>query len=1221
MPDHSELSATVDPLLHSLYTCLTMPQVTEWEFTGDIASRLNHLLASRPDLPFVEARVEMRQVGRTKRRDLTLLGKDGRPVLTGEVKMPDRPDGRSPYQQGVVEDAHRKANAVGVEYNFTWNVNDFVLWKTFERGKPITDRSLAHWDVLPSPIHAGDEVTHPRVQAQIDEFLLAFLEQFAGMLSGERPMAWLVLDAKFIAIYESSLKSPVRLTLDALSRRYLSDPRFTASLDKWMKGQDWIPSKDEAVVRENLERAAKFSCYDVANKIVFYKALRKRFSRLRALKIPKSITTGGDLKTHLFDLFAEAVRVTSDYETVFQSTFGDELPFLNDVAVDSWRDLSENTDGFDFTQLNHEIIGLIFERLLSTEERHKYGQHYTRSEVVDLINAFCIRKPTARVLDPACGGGTFLVRAYALKKALSQGQLAHRDLIQQLYGFDISAYPVHLTTINLVTRDLIDAANYPQVARRDFFDVIPHDTPFLMPFSGPDAPSTLEPIGKVDAVVGNPPYVRQEKIGEYYGADYKRKLQELGRKEAPGANLSGRSDLHVYFFAHAATFLENGGYLGLLTSSAWLDTAYGFRLQKFLLDHFEIIAIFESATEPWFTGARVTTAATILRKQPDPAKRAANVVHFVKIRRELSEMLVGHEDDDARRRFFERLRDHIERLTQDETTDDWRVRCIQQGDLYKLGQMAIEGGEGEDDEEDGDGPKAVREASGQYRVGEPTDNYVGYKCGIFLRAPDIFFKLRDRAREALVPLGEIANIKRGVTSGADDFFYPVDITDEELKRLPSREFKELYGIRPSDTQKIRVVRAGDGSAHLIEARFLEPVVFNLMEIDSVRIRPANLKRKILICPQSKAELRKQGATRVLSYIRWGENEGFHLRPTCANRKRWYDLTGGKRGAMFWSKTQQYRHVVPLNNQQLICNCNLYDVIPEEEVGDTLLCAVLNSTPVALSKQFFGRFAGREGALKTEIVDVNMMLAPDPRRADNTIAKRLRDAVASMRRREALPLVDVDAEGDAWTGELAMPDRQELDDAVLELLGFTNRRERGALRAELYAEMTRLYREIRATEKKMQKFRAAAARQGRPSPVSVADEVWESFAPKPAARTLADFVPAKAGRETIRLPAGKPKATGADMFNPYSLQFGGQFVPLESPERVEYALRLAESGISGEVAIPTDPAVCARAVRAYDEHVAALNDQFATAAAAFTADEKMRERIVRELCKRATLAKG
>ena len=50
-------------------------------------------------------------------------------------------------------------------------------------------------------------------------------------------------------------------------------------------------------------------------------------------------------------------------------------------------------------------------------------------------------------------------------------------------------------------------------------------------------------------------------------------------------------------------------------------------------------------------------------------------------------------------------------------------------------------------------------------------------------------------------------------------------------------------------------------------------------------------------------------------------------------------------------------------------------------------------------------------------------------------------------------------------------------------------------------------------------------------------------------------------------------------------------------------------------------MCARAVRAYDEHIATLNEQFEIAAVAFTADEKMQERIVRELWKKAALEKG
>ena len=40
--------------------------------------------------------------------------------------------------------------------------------------------------------------------------------------------------------------------------------------------------------------------------------------------------------------------------------------------------------------------------------------------------------------------------------------------------------------------------------------------------------------------------------------------------------------------------------------------------------------------------------------------------------------------------------------------------------------------------------------------------------------------------------------------------------------------------------------------------------------------------------------------------------------------------------------------------------------------------MLNSTLVGLFKTFYGRFAGTEGNLKTEVVDVNLLEVPDPR---------------------------------------------------------------------------------------------------------------------------------------------------------------------------------------------------------------------------------------------------
>jgi type I restriction-modification system DNA methylase subunit len=1200
-----------------------MPQITEWEFTADIVSRINAILAAHSNLPFTEARAEARARGSIKRRDITLYDRASKIVLTGELKMPDSPEGRTPLQQGVVEDAHRKADEVGAEYNFTWNVNRLVLWKTLESGKPITERAVETYNVLPTPIHNSDDTRHPRVLNQIDSFLLSFLQRFAALLSGEQPMLLMPLDAKFIFAYEASLEQPVAQTLSALSQQYQRGKEFKRDLDKWMRDeQGWVLSNDEEIVRDNLERAAKFSCYVLANKIVFYKALRRRFNRMRALRIPQAVTQGAELGKHLEDLFQHALKTTGDYETVFQGGFGDTLPFLNDAAVGSWRELSEQTDGFDFTQINHEVVGLIFERLLSTEERHKYGQHYTRSEVVDLINAFCIRKADVRVLDPACGGGTFLVRAYARKRALSNGALHHRDLIQQLYGFDISAYPVHLTTINLVTRDLVDEANYPLIARRDFFDVMREDAPFIVPFKDNGEILKQHAIGNVDAVVGNPPYVRQEKIAEYYGAQYKRRLQEMiTDKEAIGAALSGRSDIHVYFFPHAATFLKDGGYLGLLTSSTWLDTTYGFRLQKYLLDHFEIIAIFESASEPWFTGARVTTAATILRKQSDGAKRANNIVHFVKIQRELSDILETYDNEAAQRKYFERLRDHIESLKTNEATDDFRVRCIRQSELYELGRAKIQVSEDEEEEEENGngngGQKILRETTAEYTVAPTSDDYAGYKWGIFLRAPEIFFKLMERAKDKFVPLGEIATIQRGLTSGADNFFYPFDITEAEIARLTkSGEFKEYYGIRPSDTNRIRVLKAGDGSVHLVETRFIEPLIFNPMELEGIQINLEQLQRRIFLCALSKEELRKRGFKDALNYIRWGEQERFDQRPTCANRDRWYDVRGGERGAMLWLKTQRYRFITPLNRQGFIANCRLYDVSTSTGASNETLGAILNSTIVALSRYCFGRIQGGDPVSETEVSDVKLMLVPDTRYATKTIANRFNKILKSMSARETAYLVDVDGTGNALSGELLQKDRQDLDDAVLELLGIKSAKEREALRAELYEAMTILYREIRATEKKMQKFRALTARRGRPSPQSIADEIWDTLETKPLAKSLGDFVPAHAATDSVLLPPGKAQLVTNDMFNPNSLRIGGQYVTLGSPERAAYALQLADDEISGTVSIPRDTTICKQALADYHAHTAELDQQFRAHIATFTADEQIQERVLKELWHRA-----
>ena len=317
-----------------------------------------------------------------------------------------------------------------------------------------------------------------------------------------------------------------------------------------------------------------------------------------------------------------------------------------------------------------------------------------------------------------------------------------------------------------------------------------------------------------------------------------------------------------------------------------------------------------------------------------------------------------------------------------------------------------------------------------------------------------------------------------------------------------------------------------------------------------------------------------------------------------------------RGDLLWPMAQQYRHVVAMNTPALICNHNLFDVFAPDTVSKTALAAVLNSTVVALSKHQFGRLAGREGNLKTEVVDVKMMLVPDPRVATEQLRERLESALESLRKREVGHLVDVDSAEEGPSGELAMSDRQELDDAVLELIGITDPAERGALRAELYAEMTKLYRGIRTAEKRMQTFRSETARRGRPSAHSLAKEIWENMEEKPQYKTLLDFSPLDDAEE-VELPEGKAKPVN-DLWNRNSLMIGAHYIPLGHPSRVAFAKILSDIGVHGPVRIPNDPEVSQRTIIAYEKHVAQVTDEFTTLAATYTSDEQMQERIVREL---------
>ena len=877
--------------------------VDERTFAAEIAGWVTEYLGDNTDLPFARAAVEEHVEGTTRRHDFRLYHRQTLlPVLTGEIKMPDSGQGRHPLNADLVNDALDKAFKAGVQYCFTWNIRQFVLFDTHIQGVPFIQRHIeGPADV--AEVSVSDDVNRQSVQASIRDYWKQFLNRFADLLEGRRNLQLAPIDQRFIGWLEAALEDPIANTSETLEELSNSDSTFKGQIQSWMVSQGWEPSTRADIERQNLDRAARLSCYILLTRLVFYQVLKRRFTQMPGLSIDH-VQTSPELRDIFNARFDEAVRYSRDYETVFQpdkDDLGYSIPFLPENAPKDWAAIVDRIEEFDFSNLDFDVIGQMYGQLIGPAERHRFGQFYTSPDVVDLINAFCIRNPDDEVLDPACGGGTFLVRAYYRKRALA-GTLqdspeSHEKLLNEIFGVDIAAFPAQLSTINLAVRHLSDQGNYPRVAKASFFDAQAGIPLYDIPLTGDSTRSIA--LRELDAVVGNPPYIRQEGISSTDKDHYKK----LHAAEWRGQTvLSGRSDIYVHFFTHGAYLLKPGGYLGFVTSVGWLDTDYGSRLQEFILRNFRVVAIIESEVEKWFEDARVTTAVTILQREPDPEIRESNQVKFIQLRKPLEEIYsralhrpLSVEGEANRQMDMDAIRDLIEETKDSVTTDYWRIRIIPQKQLWEAGIALL--------------------AKDEDPTGKSQSKYAGGKWGQYVRGPEAWFELLDKTSERMTPLQNLALARFGFKTGKDDFYCVRDVTQHHLERENDPQlFRDRWGITREDTSHVRIIRDGDSVEHLVEKRFLEPELHTLMEVKRAVVRTKDVGRMVVNASVPRAKL---NGTHFGDYVAHAEQQGWHTGSTVAGRAKtrpWYSLglkPKSERADMFWPMAQQYRHVIPL----------------------------------------------------------------------------------------------------------------------------------------------------------------------------------------------------------------------------------------------------------------------------------------------------------------------
>jgi len=121
--------------------------------------------------------------------------------------------------------------------------------------------------------------------------------------------------------------------------------------------------------------------------------------------------------------------------------------------------LAQEIATFDFSSVDEDILKGVYQELIDLDTRHALGEYYTPDWLCERIIMEFEFKPGEKILDPACGSGSFLRAAIHRIRELNPGILVD-ELNQAVYGIDIHPLSVQIAKTTLLLalgKDIIHA--------------------------------------------------------------------------------------------------------------------------------------------------------------------------------------------------------------------------------------------------------------------------------------------------------------------------------------------------------------------------------------------------------------------------------------------------------------------------------------------------------------------------------------------------------------------------------------------------------------------------------------------------------------------------------------------------------------------------------------------------------------------------------------------
>ncbi|SPD75866.1 conserved hypothetical protein [uncultured Desulfobacterium sp.] len=473
------------------------------------------------------------------------------------------------------------------------------------------------------------------------------------------------------------------------------DAEFLQEIERWRE----LLARNIALRNPSLsQRELNFSVQQIIDRIVFLRICEDRgmepYAALMALR------NGTDVYKRLFSLFNKADEKYNSGLFHFRKENGREncdnltpsLQVDDKPLKEIFSNLYYPESPYEFSVLPADILGQVYEKFLGKvirltsghqakieekpEVRKAGGVYYTPDYIVDYIVKNTVgkllegKKPGPRggvshlkILDPACGSGSFLIGAYQFlldwhrDEYIKDGPLnwargktpriyqsqkgewrltteeRKRILLNNIYGVDIDHQAVEVTKLSLLLkvlegedeqsigkqmslfqeRVLPDLSNNIKCGNSlidsDFFDhqqLNLFDEEEIYRVNAFDWNAEFPEImkdGGFDGVIGNPPYVRQEGLTDFKPYFEKR-----------FSVYNGVADLYVYFIEKGVSLLRKGGFFSYIVANKWFRANYGKPLRKWMKEQ-NILEIIDFGDLPVFKQATTYPCIVVIQKK------------------------------------------------------------------------------------------------------------------------------------------------------------------------------------------------------------------------------------------------------------------------------------------------------------------------------------------------------------------------------------------------------------------------------------------------------------------------------------------------------------------------------------------------------------------------------------------------------------------------------